>query len=114
MHVPNSSKTGEGEQKFFLSILRVLRVLLFKVRDGASGWIANRVTARQSRPRSCGLQLLIKKQVANSLACSVRMVERLVAWGTLKAVEIRGAVRFRSSDIEQILMKAALLRAIRG
>ena len=52
-----------------------------------------------------GLQLLTKKQVAYLLACSVRMVERLVASGTLTAVKIRGAVRFRSSDIEQIMMK---------
>ena len=53
------------------------------------------------------MQLLTKKQVANMLACSVRMVERLVASGTLTAVKIRGAVRFRSSDIEQIMMKGA-------
>jgi len=53
------------------------------------------------------MQLLTKKQVANLLACSVRMVERLVASGTLTAVKIRGAVRFRSSDIEQIMMKGA-------
>jgi len=52
-----------------------------------------------------GMQLLTKKQVANLLACSVRMVERLVASGALTAVIIRGAVRFRSSDIEQIMMK---------
>jgi excisionase family DNA binding protein len=51
------------------------------------------------------MRLLTKKQVANLLACSVRMVERLVASGTLTAVKIRGAVRFRSSDIEQIMMK---------
>ena len=55
--------------------------------------------------KPAGLQLLTKKQVANLLACSVRMVERLVASGTLTAVKIRGAVRFRSSDIEQIMMK---------
>ena len=42
-----------------------------------------------------GLQLLTKKEVARLLACSVRMVERLVASGTLTAVKIRGAVRFR-------------------
>ena len=42
-----------------------------------------------------GLQLLTKKQVANLLACSCRMVERLVASGTLTAVIIRGAVHFR-------------------
>ena len=57
--------------------------------------------------KPAGLQLLTKKQVANLLACSVRMVERLVASGTLTAVKIRGAVRFRSSDIEQIMMKGA-------
>ena len=51
--------------------------------------------------KPAGLQLLTKKQVANLLACSCRMVERLVASGTLTAVKIRGAVRFRSSDIEQ-------------
>ena len=56
---------------------------------------------------SAGLQLLTKKQVANLLACSCRMVERLLASGTLTAVKIRGAVRFRSSDIEQIMMKGA-------
>jgi excisionase family DNA binding protein len=50
-------------------------------------------------------KLLRKKEVASRLACSDRMVERLVASGTLTAVKIRGAVRFRSSDIEQIMMK---------
>ena len=45
--------------------------------------------------KPAGLQLLTKKQVANLLACSVRMVERLVASGTLTAVKIRGAVRSR-------------------
>jgi excisionase family DNA binding protein len=62
----------------------------------------------ENKPGSpAGLQLLTKKQVANLLACSCRMVERLVASGTLTAVKIRGAVRFRSSDIEQIMMKGA-------
>jgi excisionase family DNA binding protein len=52
-----------------------------------------------------GEKLLRKKDVARLLACSCRMVERLVASGTLTVVKIRGAVRFRSSDIEQIMMK---------
>jgi excisionase family DNA binding protein len=52
-------------------------------------------------------QLVTKKEVARLLACSVRMVERLVASGTLTAVKIRGAVRFRLSDVEQIMMKGA-------
>ena len=54
-----------------------------------------------------GLQLLTKKEVARLLACSVRMVERLVASGTLTTVKIRGAVRFRLRDIEQITVKGA-------
>jgi excisionase family DNA binding protein len=44
---------------------------------------------------AAGLRLLTKKDVARLLACSIRMVERLVASGTLTAVKIRGAVRFR-------------------
>ncbi len=57
--------------------------------------------------KAAGLQLLTKKQVAGMLACSIRMVERLVASGRLTAVKIRGAVRFRLSDVEQIIMKGA-------
>ncbi len=52
-------------------------------------------------------KLLRKKEVASRLACSDRMVERLVASGKLAAVKIRGAVRFRSSDVEQIIVKGA-------
>ena len=52
-------------------------------------------------------QLVTKKEVARLLACSVRMVERLVASGTLTAVKIRGAVRFRLRDIQQITVKGA-------
>jgi excisionase family DNA binding protein len=52
-------------------------------------------------------KLLRKKQVAEMLACSVRMVERLVASGALTVVKIRGAVRFRLSDVEQIIVKGA-------
>ncbi len=65
----------------------------------------NEVESKVGKP--AGLQLLTKKNVAERLACSIRMVERLVASGTLTAVKIRGAVRFRSSDIEQIMMKGA-------
>jgi hypothetical protein len=36
--------------------------------------------------KPAGMQLLTKKQVANLLACSCRMVERLVASGTLTTV----------------------------
>jgi excisionase family DNA binding protein len=65
-------------------------------------------TEVQNKPaKLAGMQLLTKKEVARLLACSVRMVERLVASGTLTAVKIRGAVRFRLSDVEQIMMKGA-------
>ena len=57
--------------------------------------------------KPAALQLLTKKQVANLLACSVRMVERLVASGTLAVAKIRGAVRYRSWDIYQLMMKGA-------
>ncbi|HEY3853538.1 MAG TPA: helix-turn-helix domain-containing protein [Verrucomicrobiae bacterium] len=58
--------------------------------------------------KPAGLQLLTKKEVARLLACSVRMVERLVASGKLPTVKIRGAVRFRLGDIEQIIVKGAV------
>jgi excisionase family DNA binding protein len=51
------------------------------------------------------LQLLTKKEVALLLACSSRMIERLVASRKLTTVKIRGAVRFRLSDIELIIVK---------
>jgi len=54
----------------------------------------------ESKPGSpAGLQLLTKKQVAKLLACSCRMVERLVASGTLSAVKIRMARRSRMSPM---------------
>jgi excisionase family DNA binding protein len=61
----------------------------------------------QTRSNGASPQLVTKKEVARLLACSVRMVERLVASRTLTAVKIRGAVRFRLSDVEQIMMKGA-------
>jgi excisionase family DNA binding protein len=54
---------------------------------------------------SVHLQLLTKREAARMLACSVRMLERLAASGTLAKVKIRGAVRFRLTDIEQIIHK---------
>ena len=49
-------------------------------------------------------KLLRKREVALRLACSTRMVERLVASGKLTAVKIQGAVRFRLRDVEKIMM----------
>ena len=63
------------------------------------------VESKPSNPAA--LQLLTKKQVARMLACSIRMVERLVASGKLATVKIRGAVRFRLSDVEQIILRGA-------
>jgi excisionase family DNA binding protein len=56
---------------------------------------------QQEEPLACG-KLLRKREVASRLACSTRMVERLVASGKLTAVKIRGAVRFRLGDVVQI------------
>jgi excisionase family DNA binding protein len=61
------------------------------------------VESKPSKPTV--LQLLTKKEAAHLLACSSRMMERLVASGKLTTVKIRGAVRFRLSDIEQIILK---------
>ena len=58
------------------------------------------------RPNTpANLQLLTKSEAARLLACSVRMIERLVAAGTLAKVQIRGAIRIRLSDIERIIEK---------
>ena len=48
-------------------------------------------------------KLLRKKDVANLLACSVCTIERLVAAGRLTCVRIRGAVRFRESEVSAII-----------
>jgi excisionase family DNA binding protein len=64
-----------------------------------------RTAVLESAGTRAELQLLTKEETAKLLACSCRMVERLVASGALAKVKIRGAVRFRLSDIEQIVMK---------
>jgi excisionase family DNA binding protein len=62
----------------------------------------------ENESNRASLRLVTKKEVARLLACSTRNVERLVASGTLAVVKIRGAVRYRSSDIEQIMMKGTI------
>ena len=47
--------------------------------------------------------LLKKKQVAETLACSLRHVDRLVAAGKLTRVKILGAIRFRFSEVQGIM-----------
>jgi excisionase family DNA binding protein len=50
-----------------------------------------------------GEKLLRKKEVAALLACSTRMVERLVSAGKLTRVKVMGAVRFRLSEVRAIV-----------
>lgn len=44
--------------------------------------------------------LLTKRQAAAELACSVRGLERLVAGGAVRTVQVGGAVRIRRADLE--------------
>lgn len=48
-------------------------------------------------------RLLRKKEVAQLLACSTRMVERLVSGGKLTRILVLGAVRYRLSEVRQIM-----------
>lgn len=48
-------------------------------------------------------KLLKKKQVAEMLACSLKTVERLVQNGQLTRVKILGAIRFRLSQVLQLM-----------
>jgi excisionase family DNA binding protein len=57
----------------------------------------------QSRAAMIPDKLLRKKQVAELLACSMRTVDRLVAVGGLTRVQILGGIRFRSSQVQQLI-----------
>jgi excisionase family DNA binding protein len=48
-------------------------------------------------------KLLRKKEAASLLACSARTVDRLVALGRLTKVMVLGGVRFRLSQVRQIM-----------
>jgi excisionase family DNA binding protein len=48
-------------------------------------------------------KLLRKKQVAETLACSLRTVDRLVNGGGLTRVRIRGGIRFRFSQVNMLM-----------
>jgi excisionase family DNA binding protein len=52
-----------------------------------------------------GDSLVTKKTAAERLACSVRHIERLVARGILKKVNVAGCVRFRSGDLDHLVAK---------
>jgi excisionase family DNA binding protein len=47
--------------------------------------------------------LLRKKQVAEKLACSLRTVDRLASSGRLTRVKILGGIRFRFSQVQQLM-----------
>jgi excisionase family DNA binding protein len=48
-------------------------------------------------------RLLRKKQVAKTLACSPRTVDRLVNAGRLTRVKILGGIRFRFSQVQMLM-----------
>lgn len=48
-------------------------------------------------------KLLRKKEVATLLACSARTIDRLVSLGRLTRVKVLGGVRFRLSQVRQIM-----------
>jgi len=52
-------------------------------------------------------RLLRKKEAAALLACSPRTVEREASSGRLSRVKVRGAVRFRESEVFAIINRCA-------
>jgi predicted DNA-binding transcriptional regulator AlpA len=50
-----------------------------------------------------GKELVRKKEAAAILACSSRMIDRLVNAGKLRRVKYLGAVRYRLSEIMAII-----------
>ena len=48
-------------------------------------------------------KLLRKREVAERLACSLRTVEREASVGRLTRIKVRGAVRFRESEVQKLI-----------
>jgi excisionase family DNA binding protein len=48
-------------------------------------------------------RLLRKKQVAETLACSLRTIDRLVNVGRLTRVKVLGGIRFRWSQVQLLI-----------
>ncbi len=48
-------------------------------------------------------RLLSKKEVAQMFSVSVRTVERMMKFGTLKRVPVRGCVRFKLRDVQRVM-----------
>ena len=57
------------------------------------------------KPSNSGDALVTKATAAERLACSIRHVERLVARGILKKIKVSHCVRFRISDLDQLVAK---------
>jgi excisionase family DNA binding protein len=70
-----------------------------------------RPSAGPDSPTSAAVMepLMTKAQVAHAMSVSIRMVERLVARGQLKAVRLGGGlrqVRFRPDDVRRCVDRA--------
>jgi excisionase family DNA binding protein len=52
--------------------------------------------------------LVTKKEAAALLRISARTIDRLRAAGQLKAVRVRGAVRFSPAEIDRFITKATV------
>lgn len=53
-------------------------------------------------------RLLRKREVAETLACSSRTVDRLVNAGRLTRVRILGGIRFRLSEVQMLMNGGAI------
>ena len=53
-------------------------------------------------------KLVSKKDVAEMYSVSVRTVERMMKFGTLKRVLIRSCVRFKLSEVKRVMEGQAL------
>ena len=61
-------------------------------------------TKNKSNEETLNADKLIKKrQVAETLACSVRSVDRLVHAGSLTRVKILGGMRYRLSQVQTLI-----------
>jgi len=50
-------------------------------------------------------RLITKKEAADRLSISTRTLDRMVARNLIEKVFLMGSVRFRSRDLEEIIMK---------
>ncbi len=58
---------------------------------------------RQEVTHSDKQKLITKAMAAERLSVSTRTIDRMVAEGTLEKIFLRGSVRFRERDIEEIV-----------